>query len=130
MTKIRPQYHFRRTRHGLDAWDVRRLVRLSSNLPVQMIRPADIAELHQNHWFDSEENLPTPQKIIEHLRLIEACDLSFPIILDQDGRVMDGMHRICKAVIENVTEIPAVRFREDPLPDHVNCQPDSLPYES
>ncbi len=97
---------------------------------MQMIRPADIAELHQNHWFDREENLPTPHNVIDHLRLIEACDLSFPIILDQDGRVMDGMHRICKAVIENVPEIPAVRFREDPLPDYVNCQPDSLPYES
>lgn len=33
-------------------------------------------------------------------RLIHDVDLSFPIILGPDGRVMDGMHRIARAVME------------------------------
>jgi len=100
---IRPQYHLRPTAGGIDAFDVRRLITLSQHLPVRMIDP-------------------------EHLRLVLAADLRYPIILDQDGRLMDGMHRVGKALLEGVREIPAVRFIEDPQPDFVNCDPDLLPY--
>jgi hypothetical protein len=55
-------------------------------------------------------------------------DLAFPIILSSDGRVMDGMHRICKALLEDRTEIEAVRFVEDPAPDYIGVDPDDLPY--
>ncbi|HEG4446175.1 TPA: hypothetical protein SD616_001414, partial [Aeromonas hydrophila] len=34
---IRAQYHFRASEQGLLAWDVRRLVRLSRDLPVQAV---------------------------------------------------------------------------------------------
>ena len=33
-------------------------------------------------------------------QLIDEADLRYPIILDRAGRVMDGMHRICKPVRE------------------------------
>ena len=33
-------------------------------------------------------------------RKIEETDLEYPIILAADGRVMDGMHRVCKALLE------------------------------
>ena len=39
--------------------------------------------------------------MIEHIQLVQDCDLEHPIILDHNGRVMDGMHRICKALLEN-----------------------------
>ena len=45
MKSIRPQYHLRRTDHGIDAFDVRRLIPLSEDLPVRMIDPRDLAEL-------------------------------------------------------------------------------------
>lgn len=35
---------------------------------------------------------------------------SFPVILGPDGRVMDGMHRIARAMLEGRTEVSAVRF--------------------
>jgi hypothetical protein len=41
---------------------------------------------------------------------------------------MDGMHRVCKALIEGRETISAVRFEEDPEPDYINVHPDSLPY--
>lgn len=57
------------------------------------------------------------------------CDLAYPIILSSDGRIMDGMHRVCKALLENRTEIDAVRFRHDPEPDYIGIHPDDLPYD-
>jgi hypothetical protein len=57
------------------------------------------------------------------------CDLAFPIILSSEGRVMDGMHRVCKALVENRAEIEAVRFVHDPAPDYIGVHPDDLPYD-
>jgi hypothetical protein len=62
------------------------------------------------------------------MRIIDAVDLSFPIILGADGRVMDGMHRVAKALLQGRSEIEAVRFQVDPEPDHVGRQPSELPY--
>jgi hypothetical protein len=62
------------------------------------------------------------------MQLIEQSDLSFPIILDASGRVMDGMHRVCKAVYEERSAISARQFSQDPAPDYVDCTPDELPY--
>lgn len=130
MSKIRPQYHFRQTSAGLDAWYVERLVQLSRSLTLQHIDPARIAELRENHWYFHDDSVPTPLSIIEHVRLINEADLSYPIILDAAGRVMDGMHRICKAVLIGKSTVPALQFQEDPQPDFVNCDPDELPYDA
>jgi hypothetical protein len=43
---------------------------------------------------------------------------------------MDGMHRICKAVVIGQSTVPALKFEEDPQPDFVNCDPDELPYDA
>jgi hypothetical protein len=51
------------------------------------------------------------------------------VILGSDGRVMDGMHRVVRAVLDGRTTIRAVRFVVDPEPDHRNCLPDDLPYD-
>ena len=67
--------------------------------------------------------------MIDHIRLIQDSDLDHPVILDHNGRVMDGMHRICKALLENAREIPAVQFTVDPQPDFIDCNPEDLPYE-
>jgi hypothetical protein len=126
---IRAQYHFRNSPEGLLAWDVRRLVRLSRRLPVQAVPLAQIAELDFEHWYGHGEARPTVRSIIEHCQLMLAADLAYPIILDSAGRVMDGMHRVSKALMQGHTHIDAVQFVLDPAPDHTGCDPDSLPYD-
>ncbi len=71
----------------------------------------------------------TCREVVNHTSLILACDLSFPVILSSDGRVMDGMHRICKALLEGLDAIEAVRFVHDPAPDYTGVHPNDLPYE-
>lgn len=126
---IRPQYHLRRTPAGIDAFNVSKLIALSKKLPVRMIDPSSVVELDRNHWYAQVTSQPTPRSFLEHMRLVLAADLRYPIILDRDGRLMDGMHRVCKALLEGRPEIPAVQFEEDPEPDFVDCDPDLLPYD-
>ncbi len=125
---MRKQYHFQPSERGLLAWDVDRLVRLARDLPRIRIDPAAVRELDEVHWFDGEEERPTCRKLLLHMRLVEQADLAHPIILGADGRVMDGMHRVVKALLEERTEIEAVRFERDPEPDHVGRGPRDLPY--
>lgn len=41
---------------------------------------------------------------------MEAADLSFSLLLDAYGRLMDGMHRVCKASRRGHTHAEARRF--------------------
>ena len=61
--------------------------------------------------------------------MIQDADLTFPVILSSDGRIMDGMHRVLKALLAGLSHISAVRFSSDPEPDYVGVDPDDLPYE-
>ena len=123
---MRKQYYFRPSSRGLLAWDVDRLVQLSSNLPRKQIPLSELRELDEV-WFGEDEP-PTWRAMLEHMTLIEEADLSFPIILSSSGAVMDGMHRVAKAAWQGRNEIEAVQFDEDPEPDHVGLGPKELPY--
>jgi hypothetical protein len=121
---MRKQYHFRPSGAGLRAWDVDRLVGLSKHLKPELVPVAEIRELDESYWGSM-----TCRDVAEHARLINECDLSFPIILSSDGRVMDGMHRVLKVLIQGESHIRAVRFTSDPEPDYVGVEPEELPYD-
>jgi hypothetical protein len=125
---MRAQYHFRSSAEGLCAWDVRRLVQLSSALVRERVPLSAIAELDEPYWTGGPSPQMTCRQVVDHARLMLDCDLAFPVILSSDGRVMDGMHRICKALFEGRDDIEAVRFLQDPQPDYIGVDPRDLPY--
>ncbi len=125
---MRKQYHFWPGDHGLDAWDVQRLIELSRDLPVVEVPLDSIGEVDSNYWFGGVFDDPTVRKVVEHMQLVQEVDPTFPIILGVDGRVMDGMHRIATALLEGRPTIRAVRFDMHPEPDFRNCSPQELPY--
>jgi hypothetical protein len=125
---MRKQYHFRQSEKGLLAWDIHRLVELSSGLPVIRVPLSSIAELDETFWYGLAGDRPTCRSVALHARLMEEVDLSCPVILSVDGRVMDGMHRVCKALVLGLKSIPAVRLDSDPEPDYIGVDPDDLPY--
>ena len=128
-SNMRKQYHFwpSVTGEGLDAWDVDRLIELSESLPSERVALESIAEIESVYWFD-DVHRPTVRAVVEHSRLIDEVDMSFAIILGPDGRVMDGMHRIGRALRDGATYITAHRFQELPPPDHFGVQPHQLSY--
>jgi hypothetical protein len=127
--RLRKQYHFWPGPEGLNAWDVDRLIELSRDLPIEQVTVESIWEVDTNYWFDSDEPQPSVRDVVAHAELIRDVDLAYPIILGVDGRVMDGMHRVAKALLEGRQTIPVVRFVEELEPDFRNCRPQDLPYD-
>ena len=125
---MRKQYRFWPGEVGFDAWDVDRLIELTEGFPVIEVQVDSIREVDSDHWFKPGPE-PTVRRIIEHIRLIDEVDPSYPIILGADGRLMDGMHRVARAVLDGRSTITAVRFEEDPEPDYRDCTPGELPYD-
>jgi hypothetical protein len=126
---MRTQYHFRQSPQGLRAWSVHRLVEISSPPAARTRTLSAIRELDEPYWSGESTKSITCRQIVEHARLIRDCGFAFPVILSSDGRVMDGMHRICKALFEGLSDIEAVRLIQDPEPDYVGLLPDDLPYD-
>lgn len=128
LDQMRKQYHFWPGPSGLDAWDVERLIDLSAALPVEDVALSSIAEFDSEYWFGHGFPPPTVRQVAEHARLIGEVDLSFPVILGPDGRVMDGMHRIARAFLEGHSSVPARRLLALPEADFRDCLPAELPY--
>jgi hypothetical protein len=124
---VRKQYHFRPSTQGLYAWDVDRLIELAERLPEEIVPLAAIVELDSNYWF-SHGSLSTVRAVVDHMRLVGAADLAHPIILDPGGGVMDGMHRVAKALLAGQETIKAKRLLTLPAPDYSHVHPDGLPY--
>ncbi len=124
---MRKQYHFWPGERGLDAWDVDRLIEVTKDAPIEEVVLTDLPEIDSVYWFDSSD-APTVRKIVEHFRLMQEVDLSYPIIIGPDNRIMDGMHRVARALVEGRKTITAVRLLKVPDPDYRDCRPDELPY--
>jgi hypothetical protein len=126
---MRKQYHSRMSAGHRLIWDVDTLVRLALELPVEDLPLSNIRELAEPYWFERDGPAPTCRAVVEHAKLINAADLQYPIIICPDGRVMDGMHRVARAALEELPTIRARRFVEMPTPDYVDVPLDSLPYD-
>ena len=89
-----------------QVWSVPRLWELAKDLPVREISMNEFSGyLDQDLWFNGGER-PTTRAVALHCKKIIDADLKKPIILDQDGRVMDGIHRIAKAALIGESKIP------------------------
>jgi hypothetical protein len=100
-------------------WRVETLIRLSAGLPVFKISVDSlIQELGNSTWFASGDTA-TIQKLLPHFRRAIQADLTYPVILAVDGRIMDGTHRLVGAKIKGVSELPAVQFKNQPDAEYV-----------
>jgi hypothetical protein len=102
--------------------------RLTKNFPVTVVALDVIPDVDTDYWFRYGPVLPTARRIVEHVRLIQEVDMSHPVILGADGRLMDGMHRVARALLDGATTISAIQFHVDPEPDYRDCRLEDLPY--
>ncbi len=93
---------------GDEVWKVARLFKLSEDL-----EPFDIPLKHLN-IYNLQPTINTLTSFVGNIQRTLDADLSYPIILDDEGYVMDGRHRIARAMLENKESIKAVRFDENP----------------
>ncbi len=54
---------------------------------------------------------------IYHAKRVETTDEKYPVILDDEGTIADGWHRVVKAILKGKETIKAVRLQKMPLAD-------------
>ena len=97
---------------GRHCWSVPRLFELSRSLPVM-----EVPLNHLNLWYTYEKL--TLREMVMHMKAVNGADLDKPIILDEDGELMDGRHRLMRAMLNGDATIKVVRFEENPVPCQV-----------
>ncbi len=100
-------------RIGRHHWSVSRLIELARELPVMDIC---IDHICVDYLYEKLRL----RELVMHMKAVQEADLNCPIILDEDGSVMDGRHRLMKAILGGHKTIKAVRFDENPLPCKVD----------
>lgn len=87
--------------------------------PVTVLKVDDYRDaLEMDGWGDPSKEIyysamdviKNPKKYQDDYKRILLADLSYPIIVSDDNYIVDGIHRLTKAVIENRTEIKAYVF--------------------
>ncbi len=67
---------------------------------------------------------PAMAEVVRHAQRILEADAELPVILSADGHVLDGMHRISRALLDGLATVPAQRLVVDPDPDWLRSDPD------
>ncbi len=99
--------------HGLGdrTWKIQDLRKAVEQEPVYQV-PLAFLDL-ANHKFSDDEGLID---FATHMKHVNESDPDDPIIFDQWGRILDGRHRIVKALLEGRTTIPARKVPDGTVP--------------
>jgi hypothetical protein len=65
--------------------------------------------------YSAKDVLETPSKFKDEINRIEKADMRFPIIVTSKGHVVDGVHRITKAVMQGMKTIRAYIFDDETM---------------
>lgn len=104
-------------RDGNRRWIVSNLIERAKELEVFDL-PLCAMFTGSNIWNPIE----SAYSLAVHMKRVQEASLDFPIILDAEGFVMDGWHRVAKALLEGRATIKAVRFDETPAPDYTAAE--------
>lgn len=96
------------------AWSVARLIKLTED-----IDPIDVPVAILSRWYWPWEDNFKLDDFISHVKRVQESDLSIPILIAPDGSIVDGMHRICKAVLNGDTTIKAKYISKLPECDEI-----------
>lgn len=103
---------------GRAIWFIDGFWAAAEGLPTEELPIDQVRELDEVCWFsDLWGKRPTCRAVIEHCQRMNAADLSYPIILGPTGNVLDGVHRVAKAMLAGQTTVRAVRLPAMPPPD-------------
>lgn len=102
--------------HGDKVWIVANLVERAKSLT-----PFDLPLAAVYSGSDVWDPVTSAYGLAQQMRRVLDVDTSHPIILDQEGFIMDGWHRVARALIDGKSTIKAVRFVETPQPDYLKA---------
>lgn len=56
------------------------------------------------YWFKVDDLFD----FIVHYKLVQNANLDYPVIVNQKGTIIDGRHRLCKAIIEGQKKLKGI----------------------
>lgn len=98
---------------GNKRWAAETLVEAAEGLPVFRL-PLIAIDLGVNPWVC--ENI---REYAEHFKRVQEADLKYPVIIDEYGYIVDGWHRVVKALVLGKRTIKAKRLEYMPEPDEI-----------
>lgn len=98
---------------GNKVWLVTSLIERSKELPVFEVPLAGL--FSGSGVFDP---ITSAYCLAKHMKRVQETNLDYPVIMDEEGFIMDGWHRVAKALLEGRKTIKAVRFETTPAPDY------------
>jgi len=112
----------------MKIWDVPKLWELARELPMLSVEIETLGELDRVAWYGADQHAGrlTVRQVVEHAKRIDQADLSQPILLSAEGKMLDGFHRLAKALKLGLTHLPAKRFTVDPAPIRTVDMPDYI----
>lgn len=93
-------------RIGKEYWGVARLIQSVKDEPVFDL-PLCAIPIDKMGW-----DIQRPLDFIFHMQRVLSADVNIPIILDWNGCIADGFHRVVKALYLGKTSIPAKRIQK------------------
>lgn len=100
--------------HGDKVWLVSNLIARSKGL-VPFDLPLAAVFAGANTW----EPITSAYALAKEMRRVLDVDPSYPVIMDEEGYIMDGWHRVARALVDGKATIPAVRFAVTPPHDYL-----------
>lgn len=96
---------------GGKSWDVIKLWKATENnskedINVETFMRQDI------YW-----NLGSFKELAEEMKLVLMADYSYPIIIDEEYKLVDGAHRLVHAYLDGKTHIKGVIIKSDQWPE-------------
>ncbi|MEX0142053.1 hypothetical protein MRBLMS1_002897 [Massilia sp. LMS1-1-1.1] len=102
--------------HNGKVWTVTNLIARSKDLePFDL--PLAAIYLGTEVWTPEA----SPFGMAHHMRRALDVDTRHPVILSQEGFIMDGWHRVLRALIDGRAAIKAVRFSKTPPHDYLKA---------
>lgn len=102
--------------HGKEFWKASTLYKAAKD---QKCRPYRLPIKHMDLSGDRWRGL-RPLDMAGIVKRILKADTSIPIIISPSGSILDGYHRIVKAIIDGRSYVMAMRLIDMPTPDDTN----------
>ena len=74
--------------------------------------------LDRDGWF-GEDHPQTIREVAVRCHRINEANTNYPIVLNDNGKLMDGGHRLARTLLEGRKTIRAIPFPEMPEPDAI-----------
>lgn len=96
---------------GGKSWDVIKLWKATENNPQEDINVESFMR-QDIYW-----NLGSFKELAEEMKLVLTADYSYPIILDEEYKLVDGAHRLVHAYLDRKTHVKGVIIKSDQWPE-------------